>query len=346
MRRFSLTRSSNPPSSTSADLSRANTHSGSQTRRPAESDPFADLPAQFDNSLPPPTYQTALQAGLSNHRHSAPVQPQQYQPPPQQQQQRAPPPPTPTPSQPERTAQAGPSRAGTLNRANSLEDSFATLGRYDVILLVDDSPSMVDWWQETKDALMGLVTKCVTYDKDGIELFFLNNDTHLEHVTDASTIREAFDTVVPSGSTPTGLQLDEILRPYVESLEDAKAAKTGQKIKPLVVVVLTDGRADDSDLVREIVVEMAQRLDDIRAPPRQLGISIIQIGDDPDATDFLRELDDDLKAEAGVRDIVATVPFSGRLSTDFVLKAALGSGSSYSAFQSSVDLGVISNPGR
>ena len=33
---------------------------------------------------------------------------------------------------------------------------------------------------------------------------------------------------------------------------------------------------------------------------------LIQIGDDADASDFLRELDDDLKAESGVRDIVAT----------------------------------------
>lgn len=99
-------------------------------------------------------------------------------------------------------------------------------------------------------------------------MYFLNSETHLEHVTDASTIQECFDTVQPSGSTPcapphpqwrnpaepatlsTGLQLDEILRPYIESLEDAKVSKA--KIKPMVVVVLTDGRADDSDLVREV----------------------------------------------------------------------------------------------
>ena len=48
----------------------------------------------------------------------------------------------------------------------------------------------------------------------------------------------------------TGLQLDEILRPYIESVEDARKAK-GAKVKPMVVVCLTDGRADDSDLVKE-----------------------------------------------------------------------------------------------
>lgn len=38
--------------------------------------------------------------------------------------------------------------------------------------------------------------------------------------------------------------------------------------------------------------------------PYQLGVQFIQIGNDEEATAFLIELDDDLKAEAGVRDIV------------------------------------------
>jgi hypothetical protein len=48
---------------------------------------------------------------------------------------------------------------------------------------------------------------------DGIEIRFMNNDgNHLRNVTDVSTVREAFDEIVPFGSTPTGMALDEILR--------------------------------------------------------------------------------------------------------------------------------------
>lgn len=89
------------------------------------------------------------------------------------------------------------------------------------------------------------------------------------------------------------MRLDDILRPYIENVEDAKSAKTALP-KPMViifgcciafasltlaqvVVVITDGRADDSDLVRDIIVEMAGRLDDIRAPPFQLGIQLVQV---------------------------------------------------------------------
>lgn len=42
----------------------------------------------------------------------------------------------------------------------------------------------------------------------------------------------------------TGYILDEILRPYVESVEDAKVSKA--KVKPLILLCLTDGRADVS----------------------------------------------------------------------------------------------------
>lgn len=128
-----------------------------------------------------------------------------------------------------------------------------------------------------------------------------------------------------SGSTPTALVLDDVLRPYVELVEDARASPAIQRPKPMIVLVLTDGRADDTDGVKDIVVEMAQRLDEARAPPHQLGIQFLQLGNDPDVAKWFRELDDDLKAEAGVRDMVDTAPYAGALTPDFMLNALLGS---------------------
>lgn len=55
----------------------------------------------------------------------------------------------------------------------------------------------------------------------------------------------------------------------------------------------------------------ARRLDAGRFPTSQVGIQFVQIGDDPDATEALRELDDDLAGRHGCRDIVDTTPFSG-----------------------------------
>ncbi|SCV71986.1 BQ2448_4680 [Microbotryum intermedium] len=217
--------------------------------------------------------------------------------------------------------------AGTSapNSRSSIEDPLAPLGKYDLCILLDDSPSMTEHWNEARDALSGVAERFVKYDKDGIDLCFMNNDNlNLKNVVDASTVREAFENIQPYGSTPTAMVLDDILRDVVDRVEDAKAGK-GAKVKPLICIVLTDGRADDTDGLRDLLVEMAQRLDAVRAPPFQLGVTFLQIGSDPDATQFLQELDDDLKAESGVRDIVDTLPYQGQLTPEFVLKATLGS---------------------
>ncbi|GAA5917041.1 hypothetical protein JCM5296_001824 [Sporobolomyces johnsonii] len=216
-------------------------------------------------------------------------------------------------------------RASTQpGRRSSIEDRLAPLARYDLCILVDDSPSMVAHWEETRTALMGVVEKCLSYDSDGIDLHFMNggDEFRLQNVTSSNVVASTFDKVQPFGSTPTGVVMDEILRDYVEKVEDARAART--KVKPLLLLVLTDGRADDPDMVKDILVEFAARLDEVRAPPYQLGIQFVQIGDDPEAAAFLKELDDDLKPQLGVRDMVDTTPFQGSLSADWILKAALG----------------------
>ncbi|GAA5897140.1 hypothetical protein JCM8208_003739 [Rhodotorula glutinis] len=233
----------------------------------------------------------------------------------------APPPPPPT----TRSAQpAQGSGRAPPQRRSSIEDRLAPLGKYDLVLVVDDSPSMVDHWKDVGEALMGVVESCTKYDKDGIDVVFLNNDhARLEGVVDPSVVERTFREVEPVGSTPTGMVLDEVLRAYVERVEDAKATRA--RVKPMLVLVLTDGRADDPDLVKDIIVEMAQRLDEVRAPPYQLGLQFIQIGADPDARKFLQELDDDLKPQLGVRDMVDCTPYAGEISPEFLLKAALGS---------------------
>lgn len=93
----------------------------------------------------------------------------------------------------------------------------------------------------------------------------------------------AADALKPFAPISTGFVMDEILRDYVERVEDARQTK--ERVKPLLLLCLTDGRADDTDLVRgalifgrtqycasrplevtDVIVEMAQRLDEVRAP--------------------------------------------------------------------------------
>jgi len=56
--------------------------------------------------------------------------------------------------------------------------------------------------------------------------------------------------------------------------------------------------ADDP---KEVIINAARRLDQNGVPVNQLGIQFAQIGDDPDATEALDELDSGIAAINGIR---------------------------------------------
>lgn len=81
---------------------------------------------------------------------------------------------------------------------------------------------------------------------------------------------------------------------------------------------------------------MASRLDEGRFAKHQCGVTLfmivfrtpadprsLQIGDLPEATEFLRSLDDDLEDQHGVRDIVDARAFEGEMDAAFLLCAAM-----------------------
>ena len=56
--------------------------------------------------------------------------------------------------------------------------------------------------------------------------------------------------------------------------------------------------ADDP---KSVIIDAARRLDHAAVPQHLFGIQFAQIGDEEDATEALRELDDDLEHEHGIR---------------------------------------------
>lgn len=72
----------------------------------------------------------------------------------------------------------------------------------------------------------------------------------------------------------------------------------------------------------------AGKLDKCNAQPWQIRIQFFQIGNEPEAAEELKELDDALSERIGIRDMVDTVPWKkhkeGPLSADEILKVVLG----------------------
>lgn len=210
---------------------------------------------------------------------------------------------------------------------DDVDDAYSFLRSFDTVFLIDDSGSMAgSRWREAADALATITPICTSHDADGVDVYFLNSEDQPRYhgIKRAASIREVFDLVRPGGGTPTGQRLRSILQPYVRQYE-AHPSTT----KPVNLICITDGDAHDD--VESVIIDVARKLDTLEAPAWQVGIQFFQIGNDPEATELLQYLDDELSSAAGSsqRDIVDTVPYKSReggiLTGDGVLKVVLGS---------------------
>ncbi|KIK53264.1 hypothetical protein GYMLUDRAFT_49429 [Collybiopsis luxurians FD-317 M1] len=211
----------------------------------------------------------------------------------------------------------------------SLDEALIALRAYDIVILVDDSGSMRRHWEEAGAALADIAEVASKYDQDGIDIHFLNTTDLTQelhtNLTKPSQVLSLFKCVSPSGPTPLGDRLDELLREYLDKIERAKASSSEElkKIKRINFIVITDGVPTDDP--KEAIVDASRRLHKGKFPLAQVGIQLVQIGQSTRAAKFLKNLDDDLAKEDGVRDIVDTTPYFGhKLTRDVLIKIMLG----------------------
>ncbi|KAK2926800.1 von Willebrand factor A-like domain superfamily [Fusarium oxysporum f. sp. vasinfectum] len=234
--------------------------------------------------------------------------------------------------------QRGASPAPSISSITSAEDRYAFLSTFDTIFVIDDSGSMAGRsWREVRETLSTIAPICTSHDPDGIDVYFLNHrspavGTGVQapggyfQIRDANQVQHLFESVRPCGATPTGSRLHSILKPYVAHL--SRRAANVDSTKPVNIIVITDGCPTDDP--ESIIIHHAKKLDQIEAPPHQVGIQFFQVGNELGATKALRELDDDL-ADQGIRDMVdaatwnsATSEKSNVLTADGILKVVLG----------------------
>ncbi|KAH7132861.1 hypothetical protein EDB81DRAFT_905046 [Dactylonectria macrodidyma] len=237
------------------------------------------------------------------------------------------------------TCRRGVSPTPSLASITSAEDKYAFLSTFDTVFVIDDSGSMGGRsWCEVRDALLAITPICTSHDPDGIDVYFLNHKSGARgsatqapngynNIRSPAEVQRIFESVRPSGATPTGNRLQSILNPYITNM--SRHPDGIDSIKPVNIIVITDGVPTDDP--ESIIVHHARRLDQLNAPPHQVGIQFFQVGTEQGASAALKELDDDL-AELGIRDMVDTVTWStttssnrGKsLSADSILKVVLG----------------------
>lgn len=165
-------------------------------------------------------------------------------------------------------------------------------------MAIRDSPEGKSRWQVIQESTLALAKKCEELDPDGITVYtFSGRFKRYDYVT-AEKVSQIFQENVPSGRSDLAGVLRDALDRYFERKGRGEAKPNGETFLAIV-----DGEPDDRHAVVRAIVDASERID----KDEELAISFIQVGDNPQATRFLKILDDDLVRAGAKFDIVDTV---------------------------------------
>jgi uncharacterized protein with von Willebrand factor type A (vWA) domain len=195
----------------------------------------------------------------------------------------------------------------------------------DYTLIVDKSGSMSTAdakngrtrWETVQESTLAIARKCEQFDPDGLTVYvFAGRFKRYDNVT-AEKVEQIFQENDPSGGTDLAAVLQDSTDRYFQRKRLGQAKPQGETI-----LVVTDGEPDDRKAVMQVVINATQHMD----RDEELAISFVQVGADPQATRFLRILDDKLQSAGAKFDICDTITIDGLEDTsltDVLLNAIL-----------------------
>jgi hypothetical protein len=156
-----------------------------------------------------------------------------------------------------------------------------------------DMPGGKSRWDAMQENTLALARKIDQFDPDGVTVYvFSGSFKRYDNVT-ASTVETIFAENDPSGSTALHKVLEAALSDWA-----SRRPPEGETI-----LVVTDGEPDDRKAVMKLIIEYSREMN----ADEELAISFIQIGSAPEASRFLKVLDDELQGAGAKFDIVDTV---------------------------------------
>ncbi len=193
----------------------------------------------------------------------------------------------------------------------------------DYTLIIDKSGSMSSperpggksRWLAVQESTLALAKKCEELDPDGITVYLFSGQFKRYDNVTSDKVMQIFAEHQPMGKTDLASVLYDALDNYFQRKEVGEAKPNGETI-----IVITDGEPSDRKSVMRLIVEASRKID----RDEELGISLIQVGRDKLAMQFLKALDDQLEGAGAKFDIVDTVPIddvAGQDLAEVLLKA-------------------------
>jgi hypothetical protein len=217
------------------------------------------------------------------------------------------------------------------------------LGSRDIILLIDKSGSMgdkdcpppteglrfpmrngepipsVSRWDWCEQELISLSRNAAGGLQKGMRVvLFAGDQTVYDHVN-ISQVSQIFHNNWPQGSTNAAAALQSQLEQYFS------ARARGERVRPLVIAIITDGLPNSSGALKQAIVDMTRA---VRAPG-EIAITFLQIGNDKKGIRLVHEIDDKLVQQGALYDLVDSKDFGelqsvglGRALVDAINKAS------------------------
>ncbi|MBE9235179.1 hypothetical protein IQ227_03765 [Anabaena aphanizomenioides LEGE 00250] len=195
----------------------------------------------------------------------------------------------------------------------------------DYTLLIDNSASMgkplglgytnKTKWLALQESTFALARKCEELDPDGITIYlFARKFQRFDNVT-AEKVAQIFAENQPADTTNLVGVLQDALNNYFQRKATGKTKPNGETI-----LVITDGIPGDRQAIFEIIIKATYQMEQ----EKELGISMIQVGENSQATKFLKAIDDELTTVGAKFDICDTITLEdlGEMSlTDVLINA-------------------------
>lgn len=179
------------------------------------------------------------------------------------------------------------------------------LRNFDFKIAVDKSGSMSGKrWKRAHEISKAIVAVCEQYDSDGIDLYVFDSKVTEFKNTTSGKVDEIFRTVTPSGGTMMAPVFEAALPKYFQKKGFLSGIfqKKEDETKPVILIIFTDGEPYDRTETMNSIISITKQIQS----REEVGISILQVGDDRDATKFLEFLDDNLVKNGAKFDIVDT----------------------------------------